>query len=140
MLGNHEVMNLQGDWRYVSPGDVATYGGPEARIRAFLPSGEEGTWLRTLPAVYQYNETVFVHGGITPRWAKHGIDGLNRILREAIEQPGSPALGIDSPLWYRGFVDDTQGTTCADLQESLRLLGARRMVVGHTRTHDHKVK
>jgi Calcineurin-like phosphoesterase len=140
LLGNHEVMNMQGDWRYVSPGDVATYGGQEARIEAFLPGGEEGAWLRTLPAVVQRGDTVFVHAGITPRWAALGLDELNRQLREAIERPGSPILGPDSPLWFRGFVEDDSGATCADLRASLQLLGARRMVVGHTRTKNNRVQ
>ena len=34
LLGNHEVMNLQGDLRYVAPGDVADFGSPAARAQA----------------------------------------------------------------------------------------------------------
>ena len=31
LLGNHEVMNLHGDLRYVTPGDIKQFGGLEAR-------------------------------------------------------------------------------------------------------------
>lgn len=140
VLGNHEVMNMQGDWRYVSPQDYESYGGPEGRISSFLADGADGAWLRTLPTVAKLGDIVFVHGGVTPRWAELGLDGINDGVRAAIEVRGAPILGEDSPLWYRGYVDDNAGLTCADLDQALARLGAKRMIVGHTRTKDNRIQ
>lgn len=137
LLGNHEVMNMQGDWRYVSPGDIEIYGGKEARIAAYRKSGEEGAWLRTLPAVAKVGDTLFVHGGILPEWAQKGIEGINEEIRASIEGP--PVPNPNSPLWYRGYVNGG-GSECALLEEALRLLGARRMVVGHTRSESNQIQ
>ena len=48
LLGNHEVMNLQGDWRYVSSLDIESFGGLEARKSAFSISdnGMYAQWLK----------------------------------------------------------------------------------------------
>lgn len=33
LLGNHEVMNIMGDLRYVDPLDIKSFGGREARLK-----------------------------------------------------------------------------------------------------------
>ncbi|MCA9491583.1 MAG: metallophosphoesterase [Myxococcales bacterium] len=141
LLGNHEVMNLRGDWRYVSPEDLAGYGGDAARKTAFTAGGEDGRWLRTLGVAARVGDTVFVHGGITPRWAEGGVDQLNQLVREALDAPGRPGvLGDDGPVWYRDYVLQPETQACPVLAQALSSLGARRMVVGHTTRRDGKVE
>jgi hypothetical protein len=136
LLGNHEVMNLRGDWRYVSPGDLAAYGGEAARKAAFSPTGEDGAWLRRLEAVAVVGDTAFAHGGIVPRWAE--IAATNAAVRAAIDDPDPhPAvLAEDGPLWFRGYVQEDEAVACPLLSQALDKLGVRRMVVGHTTQRD----
>ncbi|MCB9684745.1 MAG: metallophosphoesterase [Alphaproteobacteria bacterium] len=141
LLGNHEIMNLRGDWRYVSPEDLAGYGGDAKRQAAFGVDGEDGRWLRTLGVAARVGDTVFVHGGITPRWAEGGVDRLNQQVRAALDDPGKPAvLGEDGPVWYRDYVLQPEEQACPVLTQALTSLGARRMVVGHTTRRDGRVE
>ncbi len=142
LLGNHEVMNMQGDLRYVNPLDTEAYGGDAPRAAAFGREGDDGAWLRSLDAVAQVQDTIFCHGGVTPRWAELGVRQLNVLVREGIDQPpaSGPAkaagsadvLGPDGPLWFRGYLVEEEPVACAELERALASLGAARMVVGHT--------
>ncbi len=49
-----------------------------ARARAFAPDGEYGSWLLQQPTVIKVNGVLFVHGGLTRRVAKLGLDEINR--------------------------------------------------------------
>ncbi len=133
LLGNHEVMNMAGDWRYVHPGDVAAFGSPEARRAAFAPTGPQGAWLRGRDVVARVGDTVFVHGGVSPTWAARGLDTINRTARVAIDaDPRAAVLGAEGPLWLRDYLQAPESIACPMLAEALQLLGAVRMVVGHT--------
>ncbi|MDP2304524.1 MAG: metallophosphoesterase [Pseudomonadota bacterium] len=133
LLGNHEVMNLTGDWRYVSPEDLASYGGEAARKAAYAPSGDDGAWLLSQDAVARVGSTVFAHGGVDARWARQGVRGLNAIVRAALLGQGpKEVLGSDGPLWNRAYLLSDPVTACAELGRALNELGAARMVVGHT--------
>ena len=90
------------------------------------------------PAVLKLGRTVFVHGGIVPRWARYGIDRINTEVREWLldltPEPDS-TLGVDDGdrvMWTRQFSSNVDAGDCAVLEESLRILGAERMVVAHT--------
>lgn len=113
LLGNHEVMRMLGDMRYVSPGEYEAFvtprseekresllraAEPEARDRlrqqmplgaaemaqAFGPRGEYGKWLRGLPAVVKINGILFLHGGISPALAGTRCDAVNATVRREI--------------------------------------------------------
>jgi len=139
LIGNHEAMNIMGDWRYVSLGDVQSFGGKEERIRAFSENGEWRDWILTHNLTVKIQDTVFVHGGITKEYAKLGIDAINQKAKEALRKnTKTPILGSDGPLWFRGYLKDEKNA-CEDLQEALRLLDAKRMVVGHTTQRSGKI-
>lgn len=140
LLGNHEVMNLTGDLRYVSPQDVEDFGTAEARAAAFSEQGALGAWLLQRDAVARVGDVVYVHGGVSERFADRGVDGLAEQVRAALHGQASPeVLGEEGPLWYRGYLQAPEPLACAELGRALQALGARRMVVGHTTQRSGRV-
>jgi hypothetical protein len=151
MIGNHELMNLQGDVRFVHEAEMELYGGAEERARIWSP----GSWLYD-DFVGRYNaakvvgDTLFVHGGLEPGILYKAmqmepesppLDTINRIFRESLaegfDQPPShqfmyQLLGRNGPFWSRHFPDGDASIVCNDLQQTLELVGAKRMVLGHT--------
>jgi hypothetical protein len=126
-------MNLMGDLRYVTEGDVARFGSAEARAAAFAADGPLGARLLTLPIAAVVDGVAYAHGGITPAYARSGLDAMNRLVPAVLsgEAPAS-AIGEDSPLWFRGYLRTPEHQACPPLDEALLALGAERMVVGHT--------
>jgi hypothetical protein len=113
---------------------------PIARARgaALMPGGPYARKLAALPVVLKLGDTVFVHGGIVPRWARYGVERINQELRQWLlgttPEPDS-ALGVDDGdrvMWTRQFSANVGEDDCALLEESLKILGARRMIVAHT--------
>jgi hypothetical protein len=149
--GNHEVMNVQGDFRYVSQNGFKAYaneprtGRPEiaelpeekrGRAEAFLPGGREARKLATLPAVWLVGDTLFAHGGVELKHIHYGIDRLNRELgawmRGAASLPKHLA-NEHTPFWTRTYGESPASEeVCAVLDEVLSSLKAARLVIGHT--------
>jgi len=149
--GNHELMNVQGDFRYVTPDgfrdfDAFASRAPSAararlpremhgRAGAFAPGGRYARELAARSTVTMVGDTVLVHGGLTARQLERGLDTINRDMRRfLLGQAPLPAelASEDSPVWHRDFALRDDPATCAALDEVLRRLRARRMVVGHT--------
>jgi hypothetical protein len=147
LLGNHELMNLQGDWRYVSQGDLAVFGGRTARLQAFSREGEYGRWLASLQTVAKVGDTVFLHGGLLPRYAMPGIESLNTAISCRLSGLSAQACGLedgvlgrDGPFWYRGYVQGNEASECSTLELTLKHLNAKRMVVGHTTRRSGRIQ
>lgn len=150
--GNHELMNVAGDLRYVTAGgfeDFKSYGPavtddptlarlPEAlrgRAVAFRPGGPYALILARRPLIAQVGDTLFAHGGVLPHHAKEGPGALNAAaaawMRGEASLPAS-LRGEDSPHWSRHYSQDPDAADCRLLEETLAMLGVTRMVVGHT--------
>lgn len=93
--GNHEAMNLAGDLRYVSKGDYAQFGSASAgdqpagffeRREALAPDGEYGAWLLQLPVAVVVNDTLFVHGGVSPLLEGLSLETLNERAGEDLRR------------------------------------------------------
>ena len=122
LLGNHEVMNLIGDLRYVADEEYAAFldfesveerelwyqqfrhskpaDSDEAAVRwefdkkappgffghrrAFRHDGIYGKWLLKKPLMIVINDTAFVHGGMPPFVAEHGLAGVNVALKQEL--------------------------------------------------------
>jgi len=110
--------------------------------RALGPRGTLGRALRALPVAYVTSQTLFVHGGLLPAWARWGVDGLNELARECWAAARHNLWSLpkkslfrnsSGPLWDRSLVRGGP-RAIRDLREALALLGAERMVVGHSQT------
>ena len=102
LMGNHEAMNIFGDLRYVTDEDYASFAdeprdarkrktdssgpaGVAERCEAFGPAGKYGKWLRSLPAIARVNDSIFLHGGISPDLASYSVDQLNDAIAAEIK-------------------------------------------------------
>jgi hypothetical protein len=155
LIGNHEVFGGRVDNQAVGPNPFPAYENmaglrrddprlrilpPHQRARgaALMPGGPYAKRIAAFPVVLKIGETVFVHGGVVPRWARYGVDRINAEVSQWLlgrtPEPDS-ALGVDDGdrvMWTRQFSSNVDEGDCAVLAESLKILGARRMVVAHT--------
>jgi hypothetical protein len=136
--GNHELMNVAGDFRYVTPGGFEQFGGEAGRAAAFAPGGPMALRLATRPIYAIVGDTIFVHGGILPEHVDAGLEALDHEARAWMrgESAVKPRALVDkeSPLWTRryGLPDADDAAVCADAAAVLKRLELRRMVVAHT--------
>ena len=153
--GNHELMNVSLDLRYVTEGGfvdfqdavavdevdslLATYEIlKRARVAAFRPGGPYARVLARRNVVVIIGKNVFVHGGLIPKHVDYGVERMNAEIRAWLrgETPRPQwSRGSDSPVWSRHYSDDVDESDSALLAEVLDRLGAERMIVGHTRWH-----
>lgn len=151
LLGNHEIMNSQLDFRYVTPEGLRAFDDvrPQAvlkskpspnhqgRAAALAPGGGIAMALASHPVVVQIGNTVYVHGGILPAHIEYGLERINREAKDWLLgklEPFPALLGhADGPLWTRAYgATPVDAQVCKQLRQVLAHLGARRMVVGHT--------
>ncbi len=151
LLGNHEVMNVELDLRYVTEGGWADFADvphdpadpllaeyeeyQRGRVAAFRPAGPYAQLLARHNAVMQIGDTVFVHGGLLPGLAAEGLDAINASTRAWMLGEGPTPSYFhtdDDPFWSRHYSDSPDLEDCALLHQTLELLGAKRMVVAHT--------
>src|SRR5712692_9448104 len=164
LIGNHEAMNVYGDLRYVPAVEYANFRDensertreaafkkehPANRAQweaahplgyfeqreAYSPKGTYGKWIATHDAVIKVNDTLFLHGGISSKYASMKLRDINQRVREELKEvspaPGSLIKDTDGPLWYRGLA---QGDDSVEpvLEKALKNFGVERIVVGHT--------
>ncbi|KAL0088536.1 Metallo-dependent phosphatase-like protein [Phycomyces blakesleeanus] len=148
LLGNHEIMNLVGDLRYVRPEETATFGGAKERSKAWAADGFIGSYLINLNMTTKVGSSVFCHGGIHPYFAKFGVDWINDQTHQSIEgymkgrgRHGDPegVFSGEGPTWYRGYALDPEEDVCPMLDAALKMMEADRIVVGHTVQRDGKI-
>ncbi|HXG54563.1 MAG TPA: metallophosphoesterase, partial [Vicinamibacterales bacterium] len=84
LLGNHEIMNMLGETRDVTPEIFASFGGEPAYREAFGPAGRYGRWLRAKSPLVRVNDSLFMHAGINPDVTTASIDELNAEVRQLI--------------------------------------------------------
>ena len=155
LIGNHEVMGGRLDNQAVGPNPFPAWESvsglrrddprlrhllPSERARgaALMPGGPYARRIAEFPTVLKIRGTVFTHGGVTPRWASYGTDRINREVGDWLKgltpEPQS-SQGVDDGdrvMWTRQFSQNVDPSDCQQLAESLRLLGAQRMIVAHT--------
>ena len=143
ILGNHEIMNMGGDLRYVQ----ARYSEHAALMKRdyrqlFGPDTEMGRWLATKNVVERVGNILFAHGGISPyvNYLQMPLKELNDMTRphyrdSAVEytDPKLEILFSDlGPFWYRGYYTGTPRATKEQIDSTLQFYGVRHIGTGHT--------
>eukprot|EP00747_Dinoflagellata_sp_TGD_P038404 gnl/TRDRNA2_/TRDRNA2_139637_c1_seq1.p1 gnl/TRDRNA2_/TRDRNA2_139637_c1~~gnl/TRDRNA2_/TRDRNA2_139637_c1_seq1.p1 ORF type:complete len:229 (-),score=14.10 gnl/TRDRNA2_/TRDRNA2_139637_c1_seq1:181-783(-) len=133
LVGNHELMLMTGDLRYVHRDEIKATGGNERFARLFSETGPYGRQIREhfLPMA-MLNGTLFVHAGYSPEFAMP-IAELGGFMLQQLRRgldTNHPVWGSEGPLWYRGLVFDDD--RCTQVDQILTATNARRIVVGHT--------
>ena len=133
LLGNHEIMNVMGDFRYVSSMGMTDFGGN--RALAFKPGGKVARFMAcNMNSVVQIGNWVFSHAGITEYISRtYTIDQVNKYVRSYLLGNGS--LNRDHELmdifWHRKY-STPSATTCNTINTSLKYWQAKNMAIGHT--------
>lgn len=103
---------------------------------AFGPKGKYGKWIRTHNAVIRINETLFLHGGLSPKFAGRSVREINETVRAELEDfaklRGGAVIDEEGPLWYRGLAQADEAALAAHVEALLKFHRARRLVIGHT--------
>jgi hypothetical protein len=149
LSGNHEVMNVAGDFRYVTDAgftsfdDLAKDAPPGAvpprergRAAAFAPGGPYARKLAEQPIVVAIEDTLFVHGGVLMKHVNEGLSKLDAETRAWMrgERPAPPAgvTSEDGLVWARHYSAQPTARACEELDRVLAATGTKRLVMGHT--------
>jgi len=151
LLGNHETMNVDLYFGYVTAGGFTDfqdtpydsgdplYGlyAPEqwGRVAAFRPGGPFAHLLSQHNMIQVVGDTAFVHGGLMPEHVTYGLETINQETREWMRgNAPRPVIteGENSPVWSRHYSLGPDLEDCLLLQEVLTALELKRLVVAHT--------
>jgi len=146
ILGNHEMMILDGDMRYISQKykDVEAISG-RSYSELYSENSVLGQWLRSRPVMVTINNILFVHAGISPELVRRDLDirQVNQLFADSIvgkdiwsaeeDEELTFLAGEKGPLWYRGYFTDSILSE-NNLDSILLFYEKERIVVGHS-TH-----
>lgn len=140
ILGNHEIMNLQGEHRYTQKKYMDNAIAAKHTLKELYGSNSElGKWLRTKNIMEKIGNILFVHGGISPVVTRlnYPIEKINDIARPYydINYSGKTedtllvVKGV-GPTWYRGYYN--KDYTEQQLDSTLGFYKADHIITGHT--------
>ncbi len=140
IMGNHDIMNLIYDFRYVAQkyiNNVQLMG--ETLQSIYATDTELGRWLRTKNIIEKAEPFIFLHGGISPGvdalglsydeinyWGRFRMDSTCTTSECTIINGGS-AVGI---YWYRGMAEEN--LTQQQVDTIISHFGGDMVVIGHT--------
>jgi len=144
MLGNHELMVLNNDVRYINDKYIKS-----AQLMGknysdlYSEDSFMGKWLRQKPIMVTVNDILFVHAGVSTDYINKGITRTktNEIFaKEIIGQSWDKILNDSlltffmskkGPVWFRGYFDKPLLKEY-QIDHLLRYFDVNHIIVGHT--------
>ncbi|MDX1956512.1 MAG: metallophosphoesterase, partial [Chitinophagaceae bacterium] len=146
VLGNHEIMNLQGDDKYVKQKykNNATLLGKTIK-ELYNDDSELGRWLRSKNIMEKIGDMLIIHGGISgelnrlsltisqinetarPYYAEKKRDFANKDLNTIMSKS-------NGPFWYRGYyyLNRSFAATPKQVDSTLQKFNVKHIITGHT--------
>lgn len=131
-------MNLRSDFRYVDNDEFSS----KYKDSMNPTSGSLGKYLIDLDTVTIQDNSLFSHAGVLPQFSSFGIHKINEDLRRNILNQRTPECkisphgqkcvsGTNGPIWTRYFARNDNEDLCETLEETLKNLNVKRMIIGH---------
>jgi hypothetical protein len=145
ILGNHEIMNMGGDIRYVRNKYIENTYLYKANYKTWFTAHTElGRWLQTKNVVEKVGDMLFVHGGFSEEVndLNMSLEEINTLCRQhyftkdslrrhALEGKEEVLYnGKTSPFWFRKYADEDADEEILD--KTLKMYSAATIVIGHT--------
>jgi hypothetical protein len=120
LLGNHEIMNTQGLFHYVSANSMARVGGEAARAQLFSPGNQFAQILSRRNIVTRIGPFLFCHGGLLPEHLNcvyNNFDTINICMQKYLRggEPLTPEElfvineiifhGENGIVWLRKYIE-----------------------------------
>jgi hypothetical protein len=161
VLGNHEIMDMTGDLRYVHPREAALAEALGVTYDRMVHVRESllGRWLASKPAAIRVGDALITHAGIATDFAELSLRRLDAMLATFLSpavlyrDPATARTRADSVrlqaredffwhphslFWYRDYVQsDAVG---AQLDSVLHAFRSEVMIVGHTAKPEIEVR
>ena len=146
ILGNHEILNLQGNTTYMRSKYQENAKLMQMDYKFWYDHNSElGRWLRTKNAIERIGGYVFCHGGISLNMVQTGlsIPAINRIVQENIGKADQEITNPEAKVifdtnvgvfWYRGLAKSL--LTDTEVDTIMHYLEGKRIVLGHTLQQD----
>jgi len=142
ILGNHEIMNMSNDLRYVQQRYLRNAAlMNKSYMQLFGPDAEIGRWLATKNVAERVGDILFMHGGISQYINTMNIPlkELNDLVRplytDTVYEYKDNRLSVlysdFGPFWYRGYYTAPKATM-AQIDSTLNIYGVRYLTTGHT--------
>ena len=141
LLGNHDIMQLSGDYRYTDMIYLKRAELLNVKLSGLYNKNTElGMWLHSKNIVEKIGDLLVLHAGISVNVLNTGstAESINSICRPWYathydDLPENMVLyfGPDSPIWYRGYFTTPMATE-EQVDATLNKFKVRRIIVGHT--------
>lgn len=142
ILGNHEIMNMSNDLRYVQPRYLRNAAlMKKDYMQLFGRDSEIGRWLATKNVTERVGDILFMHGGISQYVNTMNIrlNELNDLVRpfytDTTYEYSDKRLNIlysdFGPFWYRGYYTAPKATS-EQIDSTLSIYDVRYITTGHT--------
>ena len=140
IIGNHDIMNLIYDFRYVAQKYINNVQLIDETLESLYADDTElGRWLRTKNVVERMETIIFVHAGLSPEvqslkltydeinyWGRYRMDSICQTNECAIINGGSD-YGV---YWYRGMAYEY--LTQQQVDDIVQDFDGEMVVIGHS--------
>lgn len=145
LIGNHEVMNICGQYYYNTPEETASYAdsaeesGEDAKAAAFSPGGWLFEWLCMQQFIVKRGPFIAAHADFSSEFRNEDIESLEKESRRLFTLAAEGLSCRDELLWCREANSgrDVYGEALGFFLEAN---GADCWVCGHTPAMDGKIR
>jgi hypothetical protein len=141
ILGNHDIMNMSGDFRYVNSVYFKNARLLKERYaNLYNKNTELGRWLRSKNVLVKIGDLLVLHGGVSPavnakQWTIFNINSYARTWygfpNDDIPDSLITLFDDNAPFWYRGYFIEPRATN-ETIDSTCGLFKCTQILVGHT--------